>query len=134
MIKFSGCLENLNIRRFQIDSVAKMSNWEKEKEKYLNMKSEEKQKNSIRLSEIPTWKRMCEMEKLPKPVPRMENCPIDANKNEKLAQKISIFEGDITKLAVILKLQICCSMECYYCRNPESKIVSDRCHCQRCEF
>ncbi|XP_044755652.1 ADP-ribose glycohydrolase MACROD2-like [Coccinella septempunctata] len=77
-----------------------MSSWEREKDKYLKMRADEKHKNSISLEKIPTWKHMSESEKLPNPVKKMDNCPIDASLNEKLAEKISIFEGDITKLAI----------------------------------
>lgn len=78
-----------------------MSSWEDEKDKYLKLEAEAKQKNFIRLEKIPTWKRLCESEILPDPIFMKENSALDISKNELLAQKISIFEGDITLLAVI---------------------------------
>ncbi|XP_044754386.1 ADP-ribose glycohydrolase MACROD1-like [Coccinella septempunctata] len=77
-----------------------MSSWEEEKDKYLKLLPEAKQKNFIRLEKIPTWKHLCESEILPDPVFMKDNCALDISKNEILAEKVSIFDGDITLLAI----------------------------------
>ncbi|XP_045472974.1 ADP-ribose glycohydrolase MACROD2-like [Harmonia axyridis] len=77
-----------------------MSSWEEEKDKYLKLEAEAKQKNFLRLEKLPTWKRLCESEILPDLILMKDNSALDISKNEILAEKISIFEGDITLLAV----------------------------------
>ncbi|KAL3269539.1 hypothetical protein HHI36_008605 [Cryptolaemus montrouzieri] len=78
----------------------KMGNWEEEKEKYLKMNAEAKRKDCVKLQSIPTWKSLSDSIKLPEPIEMKENCAINISKNEILAEKISIFEGDITTLGI----------------------------------
>ncbi|KAK9879916.1 hypothetical protein WA026_008420 [Henosepilachna vigintioctopunctata] len=77
-----------------------MASWEVEKDKYLRINAETKRKNCVKVEDILTWKSLSESIKLPEPIAMKENCAINISKNNILAEKISIFEGNITNLAV----------------------------------
>lgn len=85
--------------------VAKMSNWEAEKQKFLSMSADDKiqyysAKNIHKIKDIPTWVEYAKEQKsLPDKIPKLSENKIDFSKNA-LANKISVFKGDITTLEV----------------------------------
>lgn len=85
-------------------TTVRMGKWESEKAKYLNMSIEEKRKFYKRLYDtldgIPTWKEYATQQTLGEAIPLLPSHKIDAKKNEQIAQKVSLFIGDITTLEV----------------------------------
>lgn len=80
-----------------------MANWENEKTKYLNMNTEEKRNIYSKyetVNDILTWKEYAKKEKLRDIISMLNANKIDPTKNERLADKISLFRGDITTLEV----------------------------------
>lgn len=78
----------------------KMS-WESEKQKYLSMHESRQDSSWTKWQDIKTWKQFAQGNDLPKPASPLSGYNIDQTKNELLADKISVFTGDITKLKVI---------------------------------
>lgn len=78
----------------------KMS-WESEKQKYLSMYESRQDPSWTKWQDIKTWKQFAQGNDLPKPASPLSGYNLDQTKNELLADKISVFTGDITKLKVI---------------------------------
>lgn len=85
-------------------TLAKMGKWELEKSKYLNMEKDLKRnlytKPHLSLNDIPTWKEYGQKQDLSVAISKLQTVRIDQQKNEQLANKISLFSGDITTLEV----------------------------------
>lgn len=85
-----------------------MENWQSEKQKYLSMDLRTRRKinkNYKSLKNIPTWREYIKMKGAnisPKRDVLSRN-NIDNSKNVMLADKISLFTGDITTLEVTVK-------------------------------
>lgn len=82
-----------------------MANWQQEKEKLLTIDINEKRtyyksKKYFGLNDVPTWKQYALDKKLAEPIPILTGNTIDQSKNGILADKISMFKGDITTLEV----------------------------------
>lgn len=86
-----------------------MVSWQEEKEKYLSMSADNKRnvykgREYVKLDAIPTWKQYATEHHTPAGQTDHASTPlrhpIDATKNEKLAEKVSVFIGDITSLEV----------------------------------
>lgn len=97
--------------KFHFQPSRTMADWQSEKEKYLNMDKEEKRKllNTTKrpcqnLENIPTWAEYFtkNMQKLPEKIDILGGFQVDTSKNKELANKVSIFKGDITTLQVFL--------------------------------
>lgn len=102
---YCGVTNNLLKNSFIfIETTRKMSNWEAEKQKYLNLNQEERHsmlRNYKILSTIPTWTQYFkDKQPLPKKIDILGGFEIDSSKNKDLANKVSIFNGDITSLEV----------------------------------
>lgn len=86
--------------------VTKMSNWESEKQKFISMTCENKKqfysaKNIYKVENIPTWIQYAkDQEPLPEKIPMLSETQLDTAKNPVVANKISVFKGDITTLEV----------------------------------
>ncbi|KAF7274151.1 hypothetical protein GWI33_013175 [Rhynchophorus ferrugineus] len=76
--------------------------WQDVKEKFLSLSGEQKSPNCETLENIPTWKTYASIKKatLPAKKQTLSDIVIDNSKNEILAEKISIYIGDITHLEV----------------------------------
>lgn len=82
-----------------------MADWASAKEKFLSMSLEEKRKqyknpNYKTLQDLPTWKEYAGRTALAPKIPPLQGCEIDASLNALLAEKITVFQGDITTLEV----------------------------------
>lgn len=84
----------------------KMSNWETEKQKFMSMTPENKKqfysaKNIYKVQDIPTWVQYAKtQDSLPEKIPMLPENKINSAKNSVVANKISVFKGDITTLEV----------------------------------
>ena len=96
-----GLLRNLR----SIVNTRKMCNWEMEKKKYLSMSVEDKRKHYISrqfilLNSVPTWKQYFKELRLAEKLSPLKLADINNSLNSVLVDKVSLFEGDITKLEV----------------------------------
>jgi len=74
--------------------------WEEEKQKYLSMHSTRESEDWVNWKDIKTWKQYAEEKDLPKAANPLPENSIESSKNNALADKISVFSGDITKLKI----------------------------------
>lgn len=97
-----------------------MASWQEEKKKFLSLNLDDKRKlykcksDYKTLNNIPTWKQYAATNQLVNAVPVLANTEINKDLNAVLADKISVYKGDITTLEV--------SCEKY-------KRRSSNCHC-----
>lgn len=87
-----------------------MESWQNEKQKYITMDSEARRKsnkNYKSLKDIPTWREYVKAKgaNIPPKTNVLPGNNIDNSKNEILADKLSVFTGDITTLEVIVELK-----------------------------
>lgn len=83
-----------------------MASWQEEKQKYLSLNLDDKRKlykcktGYKTLNNIPTWKEYATKNQLANAVPLLANSEINKDLNAVLADKISVYRGDITTLEV----------------------------------
>ncbi|KAF5307969.1 hypothetical protein FQR65_LT06536 [Abscondita terminalis] len=82
-----------------------MASWEFEKKKFLSMPLDEKRTlykspKYFQTKDIPTWKQYAAKSKLAEPIPLINQFKVNPSLNKDLANKISVFLGDITTLEV----------------------------------
>lgn len=87
----------------KVRNISTMSNWQAEKEKFLSMDINKKRdlcKKYDTLKNIPTWKQFASQKTLLPKIEAKLGYEINPSKNAALADKISIYHGDITELEV----------------------------------
>lgn len=82
-----------------------MADWTSVKQKFLALPLEEKRKqyknsNYKTLQDLPTWKEYASKRTLVEKIPILSGCEINEALNKVLAEKITLFQGDITTLEV----------------------------------
>lgn len=83
-----------------------MASWQEEKQKYLSINLDDKRKlykcksGYKTLINIPTWKQYAATNQLANSIPVLANSEINTDLNKILADKISVYKGDITTLEV----------------------------------
>lgn len=82
-----------------------MTDWTSVKQKFLSTPLDEKRRqyknpNYKTLQDLPTWKEYASKRTLAEKIPTLMGCEINAALNEVLAEKITLFQGDITTLEV----------------------------------
>ncbi|XP_030750253.1 uncharacterized protein LOC115878036 [Sitophilus oryzae] len=97
-LKQFRCVSKISQRLFFTGEI-NMS-WQVEKEKYLALSGAEKRSNCVTLQDIPTWKDYAQKANLPAAIDVAHGTVINNGLNKSLAEKISVFAGDITHLAV----------------------------------
>ena len=98
-------LGKFSLRDFSGVKNLKMSKWQEEKDKFLGMSLENKRelyKSYTQLKDIPTWQEYAKKESLAKKIAAKLDFTMDDSLNETLREKISLFQGDITKLEVMI--------------------------------
>ena len=98
-------LGKFSLRDFSGVTNLKMSKWQEEKDKFLGMSLENKRdlyKSYTQLKDIPTWQEYAKKESLAKKIAAKLDFTMDDSLNETLREKISLFQGDITKLEVMI--------------------------------
>ncbi|XP_050310571.1 macro domain-containing protein mll7730-like [Anthonomus grandis grandis] len=81
-------------------NLANKMSWESEKRKYISEYDSRDNQQWTKWQDIKTWKQYAQEKNLGKPGTALPGNEIDNSKNEILADKISFFVGDITKLKV----------------------------------
>lgn len=82
-----------------------MADWSSSKQKFLSTPLKEKRKqyknpNYKTLRDLPTWKEYASKQTLAAKIAPLQGCQINATLNAALAEKVTLFQGDITTLEV----------------------------------
>ncbi|XP_018571398.1 uncharacterized protein LOC108911056 [Anoplophora glabripennis] len=90
-------------KEVKFKKISTMNNWQAEMEKFLSMDINKKRdlcKKYETLDNIPTWKQYASGNSLLRKIEAKQGYEIDSSKNAIVADKISVFSGDITTLEV----------------------------------